>query len=234
MTKTNGYGQFCPIAIAAEVMAQRWTPLVLRALFCGAARYSDIRASVPRMSTALLSQRLKELERAHLIERSASEGAGVQYRLTESGRALWPILEEMGAWAQIWLRRAVTADHNLDPDVLMWELRRLRDFAAEDQERRRVAKFQLSGVPIEKRFYWLVFEPDDTDICVKDPGFEVDIWVTAHLRALVEIRLGHATIAEAKATGALELDGAPAEIAAFEGWFGLSPFAKYGDARRAG
>lgn len=223
------YGQYCPIAIAAEVMAERWTPLVLRGLFCGASRFNDIQASVPRMSSALLARRLKELEAAGILEkRPTRTGKGHEYALTASGRELFPALDAMGVWAQTWLRREITRDDNLDPDVLMWEVRRMALNAGERADERRVVEFTLEGVPAEKRFYWLVFEKGDIDICVQDPGHEIDLWVEAHIRTLIEIWLGFDTLTAALEAGRLLLDGARAEQDAFRRWFHLSHFAASG------
>lgn len=235
MTAKNGslgrYGQFCPIAVAAEVVAQKWTPLVLRGMVCGAERFNDIQASVPRMSSALLSKRLKELESAGIVAR-AGAGRGARYVLTEAGRELFPVLDEMGVWAQKWLRREITRDENLDPEVFMWELRQMQIVAGRTVKARRTVHFQLSGVPAGRRLYWLVFEGADIDICVKDPGHEVDLWITAHLRTLVELWLGHKSLAEAKRDGSLVLDGSPKEIRAFTDWFARSHFAAVGDRLR--
>lgn len=124
MTETQGYGQFCPIAVAAEVVAERWTPLVLRAFFCGATKFNEIQSSVPRMSSALLSRRLKELEQAGIVDRKpVSKGRGHDYSLTAAGQELFQILDKMGFWAQKWLRREITSQKNLDPDAMFWELR---------------------------------------------------------------------------------------------------------------
>lgn len=126
MAEKKGYGQYCPISVCSEVMAERWTPLVLRAFFCGATRFNTIQKSVPRMSSALLSKRIKELEYAKIIEQiPADQAQGKEYRLTEAGRELFTVLDTMGTWAQKWLRREITDDENLDPDVLMWELRQI-------------------------------------------------------------------------------------------------------------
>ncbi|MEZ5666915.1 MAG: helix-turn-helix domain-containing protein [Alphaproteobacteria bacterium] len=229
MGKGNGYGQFCPIAIAAEVVAERWTPLVLRAFFCGATRFNDIQASVPRMSPALLSRRLKALEYANIVaRRPAPRGRGSEYALTDAGRALFPVLDAMGEWAQHWLRREITRDENLDPDVLMWELRRTVLNGAHRVGARRVAEFRLSGVPVAKRFYWLVFEPDDVEICVKNPGYPVDLWVAASLRTLVRIWVGHLSVAQACDQDLLALHGTSDEVAAFSRWYALSHFAPAG------
>ena len=211
-------------------MAQKWTPLVLRGLFCGARRYNEIAKSVPRMSSALLSRRLKELEHAGIVERIGLEKSkSAEYRLTDAGQELFPVLDRMGAWAQKWLRREITEDKNLDPDVLMWELRRLRAAPDDPTKKRRVVSFQLGGVPVAQRFYWLVFEQEEAEICVRDPGYEVDLWVNAHIRTLVEVWLGHSSIAKARSANTLRLDGSGDEIKAFSNWFTLSHFAQYGD-----
>jgi DNA-binding MarR family transcriptional regulator len=180
------------------------------------------------MSTALLSSRLKELEYAKIIEQIPSQTRGKAYRLTEAGQELFAVLDQMGTWAQRWLRRDITSDENLDPDILMWELRQVSLRAERKVEKRRVVQFQLSGVPIAKRSYWLVFEPEDTDICVRDPGHEVDLWVSAHMRTLVEVWLGHKTISAARGDESLRLEGDRAEIKAFVDWFALSHFATSG------
>jgi DNA-binding HxlR family transcriptional regulator len=229
MTDTKGYGQFCPVAVAAEVIAERWTPLVLRGMFCGATRYNEIQGSVPRMSSALLSRRLKELEHAGIINKTkASSGRGYEYSLTESGREIFPVLDKMGQWAQKWLRREITDEKNLDPDAMFWELR--QSILADQQhvEGRRVVEFQLSGAPSNRRFYWLVFEGVDVDVCVKNPGHEIDLWVTASMRTLVEIWLGHRSLSNAMSDESIRLDGSTREIATFSTWYTGSPLAKYG------
>ena len=229
MTETKGYGQFCPIAVAAEVVAERWTPLVLRAFFCGATKFNEIQGAVPRMSSALLSRRLKDLEHAGLIERKASPtGRGHEYTLTVPGQELFPVLEKMGAWAQKWLRREITADKNLDPDAMFWELRRSILSHHGFIEGRRTVEFQLSDVPANRRFYWLVFEGNEVDICVKNPGHEVDLWVAASMRTLVEIWLGHRSLSDAMSDESIRLDGSTKEIATFSTWYVGSPLAKYG------
>lgn len=229
MTENQGYGQFCPIAVAAEVIAERWTPLVLRGLFCGATRFNEIQASVPRMSSALLSRRLKELQYAGIIDRKpATSGRGFEYSLTQSGQELFPVLDKMGMWAQKWLRREITSDKNLDPDVMFWELRQSILSDNHKVKTRRVVEFQLQGVPSNRRFYWLVFEKDEVDICVKNPGHEVDLWVTSSMRTLVELWLGHVTLSEAITDESLRLDGSVKEVATFSTWFTSSPMAKYG------
>ncbi len=229
MKTSRGYGQHCPIAIAAEIVAERWTPLIVRSLCLGATRFNEIQESVPRMSPALLTKRLRELERAGVLERKAV-GRGSEYHLTEAGQALFPVLDAMGVWAQKWLRREIVRDENLDPFILMWELRRIWRAAGRGIAARRVVHFRLSGVPDGKRLYWLVFEPGDIDICTRDPGYDVDLWVAGHIRTLVEVWLGHRTLDAALEDGALTIDGDRAERSAFRQWFTLSHFAESGAA----
>lgn len=176
------------------------------------------------MSSALLSRRLKELEFAGIVERrKAPAGRGSQYHLTEAGKELFPIVLGMGGWAQRWLRNDLTQAENLDPDLLMWDVRRSVTRDGLPADRRFVVLFQFSDMPANRRRYWLVFEPNDVDLCIKDPGYEVDLYVSSHLRSLVEIWLGHLSIAEA-----LQLDGAPKDAKAFTAWFALSIHAKAG------
>jgi DNA-binding HxlR family transcriptional regulator len=228
MAQHKGYGQFCPVSRAAEILAERWTPLVVRELLCGSVRFNDLQRGVPRMSSALLSRRLKELEYAGIVERRPAEkGRGQEYHLTEAGRDLFPILDGRGLWAQRWARNDLTADENLDPDLLMWDIRRRVTAEGIPADRRFVVLFQLSGVPVNRRRYWVVFDHGEADLCIKDPGYEVDLYVSAQLRTLTQIWLGHVTIGEAVRDERLSFDGARGDIEAFASWFALSSTAKF-------
>lgn len=223
----RGYSQFCPIALAAEVFAERWTPLVIRELLLGSVRFNDLQRGVPRMSSALLAKRLKELQFAGIVERRRC-AAGAEYHLTAAGRELFPVVEKMGLWAQRWLRHKLVDVDNLDPDLLMWDIRRTLVNQLPPRDRRYVAEFQLSDVPITRRRYWLVFECSQVDLCYKPPGFEVDLTIAASLRLLTQIWLGHAKIDQAIRNGRLRLEGSRGDVAAFRIWFVLSPFAPAG------
>ncbi len=226
MIRTKGYGQFCPVAQAAEVLAERWTPLVIRELCMGSTRFNDLQRGVPRMSPSLLARRLRELEHAGIVEiLPAPGGRGSAYRLTPAGEALFPVIEQMGNWAVDWLRQQLTADENLDPDLLMWDVRRRAMHFGELPEGRHVVKFELTGVPVKRRFYWLVLDGAETDLCFRDPGFEVDLRVGANLRLLTRIWLGEVSIAAASADGRLRLEGQREAVRAFRRWFALSHFA---------
>src|SRR5690349_19745315 len=121
------YGQFCPVAKAAEVFAERWTPLVARELMCGSTTFNDLKRGVPLMSRTLLVTRLRELERAGVVERRPATGRSTHtYHLTPAGEELMPIVMGLGEWGQRWVRKKVTRE-DLDPTLFMWDLRRSLD-----------------------------------------------------------------------------------------------------------
>ena len=220
----NGYGQFCPVAQAAEVFAERWTPLILREIFCGSHRFNHLLRGVPRMSRTLLAQRLRRMETDGLIERS-----GDGYYLTAAGKDLVPVIELLGAWGQKWAT-ANLEEEDLDPALLMWDIHR-RVPAGALPDRRVVVQFRFREV--RKDRYWLVLEPATVDVCFKDPGYAVDLNVTASLRALSAAWLGHQRLESLVARGDLELEGPRHLRLAFPGWLGLSMFAPLGEALQA-
>ncbi|MEE8515056.1 MAG: helix-turn-helix domain-containing protein [Alphaproteobacteria bacterium] len=231
MARQKGYGQFCPVARAAEILTERWVPLVVRELSCGSVRFNDLQRGVPRMSSGLLSRRLKELEHAGIVERRQPANAkarGSEYHLTAAGRELNPILIGMGLWAQRWVRDDLVVSENLDPDLLMWDIRRNVIGTKVPQDRRFTVQFEFSGVPVNRRRYWLVFDSGETDICIKDPGFEPDLYLNCHVRTLVEVWLGHVTLSAALRDKDLRLEGSRHDIKAFSDWFALSGFADAG------
>lgn len=222
------YGQFCPIARAAEVLGERWTTLVIRELYCGSTRFNDLQRGLPRMSSSLLSRRLKELENAGIVAKSrVSSGRGYDYQLTEAGQALGPVLEHMGAWAQQWSRDEIIVDENLDPDLLMWDIRRCVTRKGIPRNRQFVVNFQFPSMPSNRRAYWLLFSDGEVEICYRDPGYDVDLHVATDVKTLVEIWLGHRPIEEAMSDGSLSLTGATKDVLAFRAWFALSTLAPF-------
>lgn len=193
----SGYRQFCPVAKGAEIVATRWTPLVLRELMSGERSFNDIHRGVPLMSRALLAERLRQLESDGIVvktRRSApnrSADKGHQWKLTAAGDALREVIDVLGRWGLIYGRDRVTAG-DYDSTVLMWALRRRVDRAALPA-RRVVVRFDLSGVARCKtsvRLHWLVLEGDDVDVCYKDPGYPVDATVAGDISVLVDVYLG--------------------------------------------
>src|SRR5438105_69541 len=131
----GSYKQFCPVAMAAEVLCTRWTVVLLRELIAGSTRFNDLRRGVPRMSPALLSQRLKDLEEAGVVTREKTKEPGVyDYRLTKSGRELEAIVMGFGIWGQRWIESEPSLEH-LDVSLLMWDMRRHLDLTPMPRKR---------------------------------------------------------------------------------------------------
>jgi len=218
------YGQFCPVAKASEVLAERWTPLVLRELLCGSHRFSDLCRGVPLMSRSLLAKRLKELERAGVVDRRRAPGRDTaEYYLTPAGEELRPWIEGLGVWGQRWILFDVD-ENDLDPSLLMWDIRRgLASDALPD--RRTVVRIDFVDVRGPRRRWWLIVGDGSTDLCMTDPGFDVDLSVQATLRSLTRYWLGQLEW-RALLAGGLELSGPRWAQRAFPRWLGRSAFAE--------
>jgi DNA-binding HxlR family transcriptional regulator len=223
MDEHGSYGQFCPVSMAAEILCTRWTVLVLRELLCGTTRFNDLRRGVPRMSPALLSKRLKELERAGVIETAAGEKGTTEYRLSAAGRDLQPIIMSMGFWGQRWVESDLSLK-NLDPSLLMWDMRRNLD-PRPLPGRRCTIQFLYPELPPARQNWWLVVDGGDVDLCGFDPGFDIDLLVTTSLRAMTAIWMGLSAVRREVEVGNLELDGDPEIARAMQQWLGLSKFA---------
>jgi DNA-binding HxlR family transcriptional regulator len=226
MSDLSGYGQFCPVAMTAEVFCQRWTALILREMLCGSTRFNDLRRGVPKMSPSLLSKRLGELQEAGVIvEVPSQKSVGTEYHLTAAGEELRPIVMAMGFWGQRWIESRVSLK-NLDASLLMWDMRRWLD-PRPLPKRRCVISYHFPEVKKGSQTFWLVVEPDGTiDLCSTDPGFEIDVYVTASLRAMTAIWMGLSTVKEETQKASLTIEGSPSIASAMQGWLGLSPFAK--------
>lgn len=222
----GSYGQFCPVAMAAEVLCTRWTVVLLREMVAGSTRFNDLRRGVPRMSPALLSKRLKDLEVAGIVRRVASRGEpGIfEYHLTEAGRELKAVIESIGIWGQHWVEAHLSLE-KLDPSLLMWDMRRNLD-PTPMPNRRCVIYFIYPELPAARRRWWLVIDPGTgVDLCSVDPGYDVDLYVTIDLRTMTAIWMGLTTVSEAAASGKLTLIGDRHLARSMQRWLGLSPFA---------
>lgn len=220
---TRGYGQFCPVAMSAEVLAERWTLLVVRNVLSGAHAFNDIQRGVPLMSRSLLSKRLKQLEKAGVVERRPGRRAHT-YHVTGAGQELLPLIEQLGVWGQRWIRSEVDPGP-LDPRLLMWDMQR-RIHIDRLPDRRVVVQFEFTDVrrlPLKRT--WLVLDSPDIDVCYKDPGFPVDVVVTTSLRTLTQAWMGDIPFAPLSRSGEIEVDGPRELVRAFPGWLALSAFA---------
>lgn len=224
----RGYGQFCPIAMASEVLGTRWTILILRELLCGSTRFNDLRRGLPRISPALLSRRLGELQELGLIERWTEDGSGTpRYQLTEAGEDLRPVIMSLGTWGQRWLESQLSL-RNLDPSLLMWDMRRNLNPTPLPPGRITV-QFLYHDVTSGQAKWWLVVDKAATDepvdLCQLDPGHEVDLYVVTDLRTMTAIWMGIETVQSALHDRRLDLVGSPELKTTMQTWLGLSHFA---------
>ena len=223
MEERGGYGQFCPVSMASEVLCSRWTTLVVRELLCGSTRFNDLRRGLPKMSPALLSKRLKELQNAGVVTALRKPNGSVEYHLSEAGEELRPLIMDLGTWAQRWMDSRLTL-RNLDPSLLMWDMRRSLD-VKRLPPRRCTIQFLYPELAPSQRSWWLVVEGGTVDLCNFDPGHELDLLVRSSLRSMTAIWMGLTTVKSELDGGRLEIDGDAALARSMPQWLGLSSFA---------
>jgi DNA-binding HxlR family transcriptional regulator len=217
------YGQYCPVARAAEILADRWTVLIIRELLADVRHFNELERGLPGVSRALLSERLRRLQRASVVERcAAARGKPIEYRLTPAGRELQSIIDLFGEWGARWAFDN-PRPNELDPIVLLWWMRR-RVCMDEIGNRRVVIQFNFSGG--SRRSYWLLIEQGDVSVCLKHPGFEISVTVSADIVAFYRVWLGRATLSEAVRRRQVRLEGVPANVRAFARWFSWSPMSE--------
>jgi DNA-binding HxlR family transcriptional regulator len=217
----SGYGQFCPVARASEVFAERWTPLIVREIMSDRHHFNEILRGLHGLSPTLLGERLRRLERHDIVEtRPNPDGRGSTYYLTESGRQLAEVVRALGVWGQRWME---LGREHLDPDFLMWAI---YSHLVEDAlpAKRQVVRFDFPAI---RRSYWLVLRRPDPDICYTDPGFGDDVVVRAEVEALVRVYLGEIDLRAARASGQVEVEGRREAAAALPRWFPRSGFAAH-------
>src|SRR5579871_1564780 len=188
----TGYGQFCPVSMASEILCSRWTTLVLRELLCGSTRFNDLRRGLPKMSPTLLSKRLKDLHQAGVVAISRRPNGSIDYRLSEAGEELRPLIMGLGNWAQRWMESRLSLK-NLDPSLLMWDMRRGLNVKLLP-DRRCTIQFLYSELPRAQQSWWLVVEGGAVDLCNFDPGHELNLLVKSSLRSMTAIWMGLTTI----------------------------------------
>ena len=222
----GNYNQFCPIAMASEILCTRWTLLVLRELLAGSTRFNELRRGLQRMSPALLSKRLKELEAAGIVTRSKMSGGPelFEYQLTKTGRELAPVIEGVGAWGHRWIKTEASLK-KLDVNLLMWGIRANIN-PAPMPARRTTIQVIFTDLPKARRNWWLIAQPGEgIDLCSIDPGFDVDLYLSTDLRTLTEVWMGYTPMRRAKQEGRLTITGNRQLEADMKSWFGLNRFA---------
>ena len=213
--------------MGSEILGSRWTIVLLRELLTGSTRFNDLRRGVPRMSPALLSKRLKDLEEAGIVKRVASvvDRDVHEYHLTQSGEELRPVVMAVGNWGARWVRSELSLE-NLDPNLLMWDMRRCLKTDPMPREKSTI-QFSYPELPSNQRKYWLIVEPGkDVDVCSVDPGNDVDLYVTVDLRTMTEIWMGLKSVGSAMENGSMTLVGNRELEQGMQTWLGLSPFAQ--------
>lgn len=220
----SGYGQYCPLALASEILGERWTLLVLREIMLGARHFNDIHRGVPRMSRTLLSRRLRTLETAGIIEHSQSAKGSSDYLLSQSGQELMPIIESLAVWGKEWVPGTLS-EERADPDLIVWDMHR-RLALEQLPEVRTVIEFQFPDQPAKKQQRWLVGDHSGMVMCVTDPGIETDLAVVTDSRTLVLVWYGDLPLQRAIDEQRIRLHGPGWLCRAFPRWLLLSPMAE--------
>jgi DNA-binding HxlR family transcriptional regulator len=217
------YRQICPVSLASEIIAERWTPLILREIvLLDRHHFSEIQRGVGQISQSLLSARLRALVDAGILQRRPNRsGRGSEYFPTTAGRELEQVLNELALWAQHWI--ALRREH-CDPASLMQtmlDVLRLDRMPPPPV----TVRFEFTADP---RIYWLVIDGEHPELCFYDPGREVDLVVTLDEQVFGGVLLGRISYAEATHRDGIRLDGPPELVRAFPTWIGATRFAKYG------
>jgi DNA-binding HxlR family transcriptional regulator len=218
---TRGYGQYCPVAKATEILGDRWTLLIVREMLGGASGFNELQRGLPGISRSVLADRMRALERAEVIERrTGPKGRTLEYRLTPGGRDLQPVVQAIGEWGATWSFTEPRAGE-LDPSLLIvWMARHV------DRERvppgRSVVQFDFRD---PKRRFWMVLEPAEVSVCLQHPGFDVDLEVDVDTATLYRVYLGRAELRGAIRAGQLTMRGPRTLQRGFQDWFTWSWFA---------
>ncbi len=219
----DSYGQYCPIAKAAEIFAERWTPLILRELLGGICRFNELQRGLPGIPRTLLSSRLRRLEQAGVIRRQMTKnGRTSEYHLTPAGQQLEAVIDVLGTWGAQWAFGDPEPEE-LDPLLLLWWMRRRvhLDLLPVD---RVVVQFDFHGQ--RSGSYWLVMQPPDVSLCLQHPSFDIDLLVTADIAGLYRVWFGRLSFGEALRAGLIELDGPRSLVRTFPTWWAWSHFAE--------
>jgi DNA-binding HxlR family transcriptional regulator len=219
MTK---YGQYCPVARAAEILGDRWTLLILRDMLVGVQHFNELERGLPGIPKALLAERLRRLQKAGLVVRHAEpHGRKVRYTLTQAGEELRPLLHMLIHWGAKWAFGEPDEEERNPLLLMRWIHRCLRTDRLPDQ--RIVVEFEFVGE--RQGPFWLVLEPGDPSVCLTYPGFEVDVRVRAGISAMLQVWLGRMEYFDALRAGLIEVVAPPSLARAFPRWFSLSPTA---------
>jgi DNA-binding HxlR family transcriptional regulator len=221
------YNSFCPVAKACEVLAPRWTMLILCELWQGSSRFNEIRRGVPGISPTLLSKRLKEMERNGLIQRIEGEASGeAGYATTAMADELQPVVHGFGKWAHRNIDAEITLE-NLDAKLLMWNMRRRINAEFLPKNRITSIQFTFPELPEDRQNYWLISKPGQpVDLCLLDPGHDVDLFIRADLKAMTSAWMGWSSLRHEMSTGKIMPIGNSRLVATLEKWMVRSSYAE--------
>jgi DNA-binding HxlR family transcriptional regulator len=225
------YGQFCTVARGAEVLCERWTPLVVRELMCGSTRFNDIRRGVPRMSGSLLAQRLRKLEEVGVVKRVQGTGVSAEYHLTGAGEELRPIVMALGHWGARWIGSRLKRGQ-LDAGFLMWDIRRFVRLDECPGGRCIVVHFRFTDAPEGERRWWLVVDKGSANLCRDDPGEDATLIVESTVLALTEVWTGDRDADDLIRERRLRVTGTARDARDLWRWLGRSAFAETREASR--
>jgi DNA-binding HxlR family transcriptional regulator len=218
------YNQYCPVAMALEILGDRWTLLIVRELLLGSRRFNEIERGLPGISRSLLASRLRALEQGGVLERLPGVVSNVtEYHLSEAGRDLRPMVEAFGAWGVRWAFGEPKLEE-LDAGLLVWKIHQRIDRELLP-DRRTVVEFAFSGP--RGRHVWLVLERREVSVCVTPPRFDIDLVVRADLAFFYRLWLGHIEYAAATRCGAVVVEGPPTLARQLPRWFKWSPMAHF-------
>lgn len=218
------YRQYCPVARASEIVADRWTPLILRELMLGSHRFNDIERGLPGISRSLLASRLRDLEESGVVERlPRAQSTVAEYHLSDAGRDLTTVIEALGAWGVRWAF-ADPRPEELDAGLLVWKIHQRinRELLP---ERRVVVEFDFTGP--QGRRVWLLLERREVSVCVTPPGFDSDLIVRADLAFFYRLWFGEMEYEAAIRCGGLIVEGLPALARQLPRWLMWSPMARF-------
>lgn len=216
------YGQFCPVARAAEVLAERWTLLVIRELLAGEDRFNAIAHGLPRMSPSLLAARLRELQRAGLVQRHLVDGEP-RYQLSEAGAELQPLVRLLGEWGTRWMQE-LRADE-FDPAILMLDITRQVQPARMPDRTATIEITFPDAAPAARRWWLVLSRSEGADACDTDPGRPIDAWLETAVTTLTRLWMGEISWSAASRQQLVRLAGDHDTCQALPRWLGRSPFA---------
>ena len=213
------YGQFCPVAKAAEILGEKWTLLIIRELLLGATRFNQIQRAISRVSPTILNKRLETLRQHGLIvHKRIPEQRGYEYQLTEAGRELYPIVLKTAEWGMRWARGQMT-DQELDVQLLMSDIQR-RINAGKLPGGQTVIKFLFMDLDRYNE-WWVKIQGNQVDLCMENPGNEVDVYFTCDLRTMTEVWMGDRSIEQARSDNRLKIVGSSVYMKNIRSWLGL-------------